>query len=86
MGATGSATFPAAGGGPISAEATWTGAAAMELSISCPDGVSTTRTGASGLSVEVDDTHGSGTCTVTLAVPQGETGLVDYSVTVEPAA
>lgn len=80
------ASFPASGGGPISAEATWTGPAAMELAISCPDGVSTARTGASDLSVEVDDARASATCTVTLALPPGESGEAQYRLTVEPAA
>lgn len=79
------ASFPAAGGGPISADATWTGAATMELSVSCPDGASAGRTGAPGLSVEVDDTHGNGTCTVTLALPPDESATVAYSLTIEPA-
>lgn len=85
IGPTEAASFPAAGGGPISAEATWTGVPALELAVTCPSGVSATRTGASGLSVEVDDTHGSGACTVTLSLPPGEDRTVDYHVTIEPA-
>lgn len=85
IGPTGTASFPAAGGGPISAEATWTGAPALELAVTCPSGVSAARTGASGLSIEVDDTHGSGACTVTLSLAPGENGEVEYHVTIEPA-
>lgn len=86
VGPTQDASFPVSGGGPISAEATWTGPAALELAISCPDGVSTVRTGASGLSVEANDARAPGTCTVTLAVPPGEFGDAQYRLTVEPAA
>lgn len=85
VGPGGSASFAAEGGGPVSAAATWTGATTLELGISCPDGVSAARTGTTGLSVEIDDTYGTGTCTVTLALAPGQAGTADYRVSIEPA-
>jgi hypothetical protein len=79
-------SFPAAGGGPVAAQATWTGTVTLELEISCPGGVSVTRTGTSGLSVEVDDSRGTGECTVTLAVPPGARADVSYTLVIDPAS
>lgn len=83
---TQSVTFSASGGGQVTAAATWSGATTMELSISCPGGVQATHTGASPLSVVVDDTHGTQPCTATLAMLPGERGSADYTVSVEPSA
>jgi hypothetical protein len=80
-----SATFGAAGGGLVTAEATWEGSPTLELSVTCAGGVSVSRTGTSGLSVEVDDSGGSGTCQITLSLPQGVTASVTYTLAVEPA-
>lgn len=81
-----SVTYRAAGGGVVTAAATWTGAPTMTLSISCPDGVSLARSGSTGLSLEVDDTAGTGTCEVTLALPVVTPGSVSYTLTIEPGA
>ena len=80
-----SASFAAAGGGTVSANATWTGAVELELAISCPGGVSVSRAGASPLSLELDDRHGSGTCTVTLALLTGTRAKVAFNLVVQPA-
>lgn len=80
-----SASFAAAGGGTVSAQAFWTGTSELELDISCPGGVSATRVGTSGLSLEVDDDHGAGTCTVTLTVPPGVQDAVSFTLVVAPA-
>jgi hypothetical protein len=80
-----SATYAAAGGGEITASATWTGTPTMQLSISCPDGIRATRSGASGLSVTVDDGAGGGTsCEVTLAMPPDVAATVSYTLDVDP--
>jgi hypothetical protein len=81
-----SASFAAAGGGTVSVMATWAGAATLELEIACPGGVSVTRTGSSGLSLEVDDSNGAGTCTVTLSLPPGTHANVSYTLVIEPTA
>jgi hypothetical protein len=80
-----SASFAAPGGGTVSAQAFWTGTPELELDISCPGGVSATRVGTSGLSLEVDDGHGAGTCAVTLTVPTGVQGAVSFTLVVAPA-
>jgi hypothetical protein len=80
-----SASFAAAGGGTVSAQAFWTGTTELELDISCPGGVSATRVGTSGLSLEVDDSRGAGTCTVTLTVPPGPQDAVSFTLVVAPA-
>ncbi|MDA8075959.1 MAG: hypothetical protein M0Z40_12150 [Actinomycetota bacterium] len=80
-----SATFAALGGGTVSARATWTDTPDLELEISCGDGVSATRTGSSELSLEVDDTHGTGSCTVTLSLPPGVRADVPFTLVVDPA-
>ncbi|MDA8312055.1 MAG: hypothetical protein M0Z46_15895 [Actinomycetota bacterium] len=69
----------------VSARATWQGAVDLELAISCPGGVSVTRVGASPLSLEVDDSHGNGTCTVTLALLSGSPE-VQFALVVQPGA
>ncbi|HLW45090.1 MAG TPA: hypothetical protein VKR78_02660, partial [Acidimicrobiales bacterium] len=79
------ASFAAGGGGFVSATATWTGTSTLELEISCPDGVSVTRTGTAGLSVQVEDTHNSAACTVTLSLPSGLHADVSYTLVVDPA-
>ena len=79
-----SVSFAAAGGGTVSAQATWTGVTDLELQISCPGGVSVTRAGASSLSVEVDDGHGTGTCTVTLSLMPGTHTGVSFTLVVDP--
>ncbi len=80
-----SASFAATGGGTVSAQATWTGTATLELEIVCPGGLSVGRAGSSGLSLEIDDSNGAGTCTVTLSLPQGVQADVSYTLVVEPA-
>jgi hypothetical protein len=47
--------------------------------------VSTTRTGSSGLSLEVDDTHGVGDCTVTVSLPPGTLADMSLTLIVDPA-
>ena len=80
-----SATYPAASGGVVTAEATWQGTASLELAISCPGGLSTTRSGPSGLSVSLDDSGPSaGTCQVTLSLPPGVTATVSYTLSITP--
>jgi len=68
----------------VTAAATWTGAATLELTITCPGGVSVSRSGPSGLSVEVNDRDGTGTCSVTLSLPPGTRASVTFTLTVEP--
>ena len=80
-----SVSFVAAGGGTVSAQATWNGAPTLQLEIACPGGISVARTGTSGLSIELDDTEGGGTCTVTLSLPPGMRADVSYTLVVDPA-
>ncbi len=80
-----SASFAALGGGTVSARAMWTDTPNLELEISCGGGVSATRTGSSELSLEVDDTHGTGSCTVTLSLPPGVRADVPFTLVVNPA-
>ncbi|MHB1851171.1 MAG: hypothetical protein ACYCU6_03205 [Acidimicrobiales bacterium] len=63
----------------------WTGTSSLELEISCAGGVSATRTGSSGLSLEVDDARGSGNCTVTVSLPPGVQADVSFTLIVDPA-
>lgn len=69
----------------MTAEATWSGTTSLELAITCPGGLSVSRTGSSGLSLEMDDSHGGGDCTVTLAEPPGVRADVSYVLVVSPA-
>ena len=80
-----SASFAALGGSAVSARAVWTGTSSLELEISCAGGVSATRTGSSGLSLEVDDARGSGNCTVTVSLPPGVQADVSFTLIVDPA-
>jgi hypothetical protein len=80
-----SASFAAAGGGAVSARAAWTGTPSLELEISCPGGVSATRTGSSGLSLELDDAYGGGDCTVTVSLPPGVQADVSFTLVINPA-
>ena len=64
--------------------ATWSGTAVLELEIACPGGVSVARRGSSGMSLEVDDSHGAGTCTVMLSLPPGTRADVSYTLDVGP--
>lgn len=82
---TTSAAFAALGGGVVSARAMWTGTPNLELEISCGGSVAATRTGSSGLSLEVDDARGLGSCTVTLSLPPGVQADVPFTLIVEPA-
>jgi hypothetical protein len=72
-----SASYPVAGGGVISADATWGEATTLSLSVSCSDGPATSRSGLSPLDVEVDDGGGAATCLVTLTVTSGTWGVPD---------
>lgn len=81
-----SAEYPVAGGGTVSATATWSGTPTMTLSIACPDGAAGTRSGSSGLSLTVDDSSGgSAPCQVTIALPPGADSTVSYTLAIEPA-
>ena len=80
-----SASFAALGGSAVSARAVWTGTSSLELEISCAGGVSATRTGSSGLSLEVDDARGSGNCTVKVSLPPGVQADVSFTLIVDPA-
>lgn len=86
IGPTGSATYEASGGGTVTADANWNSTISLELSISCPGGLDVARTGSSGLSVVVDDTHRSGDCAVVLSAPPETGTVVAYSLTIEPPA
>ena len=80
-----SATYPAASGGVVTAEATWEGTTTLEMSIACPGATSVARTGPSGLSVSLDDQGGAaGTCEVTLSLPPGVTATVSYTLSISP--
>lgn len=80
------ASATVAGGGVVAAEATWVGTTALALAVTCSSGISESRTGASGLSLELDDSAGSsGTCTVTLGLLPGAHGTATYTLTVQPA-
>lgn len=83
--ASSSASFGAPGGGTVTAEATWDGPASLQLAISCPGGTSVSRVGGSGLSLELNDSQGSGSCTVTISLPNGVRTDVGYTLDVEPA-
>src|SRR5579875_2658046 len=78
-------SYAAPGGVVVSARATWTGAVDLVLGITCGGGVSVTRTGSSGLSVEVDDSHASGTCTVTLSLGPDARAPVPFTLSIDPA-
>src|SRR5579875_699588 len=78
-------SYAAPGGVVVSARATWTGAEDLVLGITCGGGVSVTRTGSSGLSVEVDDSHASGTCTVTLSLGPDARAPVPFTLSIDPA-
>lgn len=80
-----SATFEVAAGGTVAATATWTGAAELELGISCRGGVSTARSGRSPLSLEVEETIGSGSCAVTLATMPGSRADVSFTLVIDSA-
>jgi hypothetical protein len=81
-----SATVSAPGGSAVNATATWSGTPTLQLTITCPDGVSASRRGTSGLSLEVNDTAGgTGSCDVQLATPPSVRADVDFTLTVEPA-
>lgn len=80
-----SASYAATGGGIVSAQATWTGTADLELDISCPAGLTVTRAGTSGLSLLIHDSHGTGTCTVTLSLLPGAHADVSFTLVVDPA-
>lgn len=83
---TTSATVSAPGGSTVNATATWTGTSTLQLAITCPDGVSASQRGPSGLSLEVDDTAGGpGRCYVRLSTPAGVRADVAFTLTVEPA-
>jgi hypothetical protein len=72
----------ATGPGLVRATASWTGAPSLTLSIDCAgDGES--GTGASGLVVTAQS--GGGTCSVTLALPQGVQATVPYTLDIESA-
>jgi hypothetical protein len=79
-----SASFPAAGGGTVTASASWSGGEDLELAISCAGGLSVTRVGASPLSIELDDQHGTGTCTVAIALVKGS-ARVQVTLVIQPA-
>lgn len=80
-------TVSAPGGSTVNANATWSGTATMQLTITCPDGVSSSRIGGSDLSLEVDDTAGGpGQCDVRLNLPPGVRADVTFTLTVEPVA
>lgn len=80
------ATFFAAGGGIVSADATWTGTSSLELSITCPGGVSVSRTGQPWLSLEADDSQGGNApCAVSLSLPPGVRADVSFTLTIQPA-
>ena len=80
-----SVSFAARGGGAVSARAVWTGTPDLELGISCAGGVSATRMGPSGLSLEVDDAQGGGSCSVTVSLPPGVPAGVSFTLVVYPA-
>lgn len=81
------ATFSVPGGGVVSADAEWSGTPSLELSITCPGGISLSRTGGPGLSVEADDSRGgSAPCAVSLSLPPGVRADVSFTLTIEPAS
>lgn len=81
-----SATFSVPGGGIVSADAVWSGTPSLELSITCPGGISVSRTGGPGLSVEADDSRGgSAPCAVSLSLPPGVRTDVSFTLTIQPA-
>ena len=67
----------------LTAAVTWAGSSTLSLSVTCPGGQQS-RTGPSGLQVDV--AAGAGECTVTLAEPQPVAGAVSYSLTIGPGA
>lgn len=80
------ATFSVPGGGIVSADAVWAGTPSLELSITCPGGISVSRTGGPGLSVEADDSRGgSAPCAVSLSLPPGVRADVSFTLTIQPA-
>lgn len=81
---TASAAFTAAGGGTVTASATWSGTPTLVLSIACPGGPSSSRSGTSGLSIAVDDDGASTNCQVTIALPTGVSATVEYTLVVAP--
>lgn len=84
--ATTSATVSVPGGSTVNATASWSGTPTLQLTITCPDGVSASRRGPSGLSLEVDDTAGGpASCDVRLSTPPGVRADVAFTLTVEPA-
>ncbi|MGH8980993.1 MAG: hypothetical protein ACRDWE_08235 [Acidimicrobiales bacterium] len=80
-----SVSVHAPGGGTVNANATWSGTPTLQLTITCPDGVSASRTGPTNLSLEVDDTAGgSAQCDVRLSLPAGVESQIVFTLTVEP--
>jgi hypothetical protein len=80
-----SATYSLDAAGPVVATATWTGAADLTLSISCP-GRQDQQTGPSGLSVSVGAataTAGSDSCAVTIDEPAGTQATAAYSLAID---
>ena len=81
-----SATYQTAGGGIVSAAATWTGTPTLSLTITCTS-QHVSRNGESGISLAVTDDHSAGVpCNVTLAEPPSEEGTVSYSLSVSLAS
>lgn len=72
-----SAAYPVTSGGGVSASATWTGTASLDLSLACPGG-EIRQTGPSGLALSM--AAPAGQCTVTLSEPAGVEATVSYTL------
>ena len=75
-----SAQYPIDSGGGVSVVADFSGASALDLSVSCPGGQAD-RAGASGLSVSVGGP--AGPCTVEVSEPSPQSAPVSYTLTVQ---
>lgn len=75
-----SAQYPVDSGGGVSVVADFSGAPALDLSVTCPGG-HTDRDGASGVSVTVGGP--AGTCTVEVSEPTPQAAPVSYTLTVQ---
>ncbi len=75
-----SAQYPIDSGGGVSVVADFSGAPALDLSVSCPGGQAD-RDGASGVSVSVGGP--AGPCTVEISEPSPQSAPVSYTLTVQ---